>query len=111
MVILDTMITSAAIEAYAAEVARQFKPEKIILFGSYAYGNPTEDSDVDLLVIMQCRMRPPRKATQIYMKVRPPFPMDMMVRTPKRIAERIAMGDCFMQEIIRKGRVLHDSSG
>ncbi len=102
------MITHEAIAAYAAEVARQFKPEKIILFGSYADGTATEDSDVDLLVIMRCRMRPPRKATQIYMKARPPFPMDMMVRTPKRIAERLAVGDCFMQEIVNKGQVLYE---
>ena len=86
------MVARKQIEAYAAAVARQFKPEKIILFGSYAYGTPTEDSDVDLLVIMPFRMRAPRKATQIRMKVRSQFPMDMLVRTPKRIAERLEIG-------------------
>lgn len=102
------MTTRAAIEAYAAEVARQFQPEKIILFGSHAYGTPTEDSDVDLLVIMPFRGRAPKKATQIRMTVRARFPMDLLVRTPKRITERLELGDCFMQEVVNKGKVLYE---
>lgn len=103
------MTTRAAIEAYAAEVARQFKPEKIILFGSYAYGTPTEDSDVDLLVIMPFRGRSTPVVVKIQMAVRAPFPMDMLVRTPKKVEERLALGDCLMQEIMEKGQVLYDS--
>ena len=48
------LIPRRTIRKFVAEIVRQFHPEKVILFGSYAYGKPTYDSDVDLLVIMPC---------------------------------------------------------
>lgn len=104
------MTTRAAIEAYAAEVARQFKPEKIILFGSYAYGTPTEDSDVDLLVIMPFRGRSTQKAIRIRRKIDAPFAMDLLVRTPATIAQRLAWGDFFLEEVTTRGKVLYESN-
>ena len=47
------MITKAQIQAVADKIAKEFQPEKIILFGSYAWGKPTEDSDVDLCIIKE----------------------------------------------------------
>jgi predicted nucleotidyltransferase len=102
------MVSRKQIKAYAMEVARQFKPERIILFGSYAYGKPTPDSDVDLLVVIQHRKRNPDKATEIRLKLRAPFPMDLLVRTPQRIQERLALGDFFIREIMTKGKVLYE---
>ncbi|HJS18165.1 MAG TPA: nucleotidyltransferase domain-containing protein [Anaerolineales bacterium] len=58
-------VSRSQIHKYADRIARQFHPHKIILFGSYAYGKPTEDSDVDLLVIMPFKGRNPEKATEI----------------------------------------------
>ena len=103
------MITQRQIKAYATAVARKFRPQRIILFGSYAYGQPTKDSDVDLLVVMRHRKRNPEKATEIRLKVQAPFPMDLLVRTPKRLQERISLGDFFMREIVDKGIVLYEA--
>jgi predicted nucleotidyltransferase len=76
------MVTRGQIREYATEIAREFRPRRIILFGSYAYGKPTRDSDVDLLVIMPHKGRGVEKAIEIRLKLRAPFPMDLMVRSP-----------------------------
>ncbi len=104
------MTTLRQIKAYAAEVARQFKPQKIILFGSYAYGKPTTDSDVDLLVVMPHNRRNVEKAIEIRAKVDAPFPLDLLVRTPERLHERIVLGDFFLREVVAKGKVLYEAS-
>jgi len=102
------MVPAAQIQAYVRDVVRQFKPERIILFGSYAYGNPRADSDVDLLVVMAHSGRPPYQEAKIRTALRAPFPVDLMVRTPERLRERLAMNDSFISEIVHKGRVLHE---
>jgi uncharacterized protein len=103
------MVTRRQIREYAQEIARQFRPRRIILFGSYAYGKPTRDSDVDLLVIMPLTGRGVEKAIEIRLKVRAPFPMDLLVRSPEKIQQRLDWGDCFIQEILQKGRVLYEA--
>ena len=77
------------IEDLAARIARDFKPEKIVLFGSYAYGHPTSDSDVDLLVILKFDGKPVRKAIEIRNRLNPSLPLDLLVRTPEQIANRV----------------------
>jgi predicted nucleotidyltransferase len=104
------MVTSRQIRAYAKQIARQFRPRKIILFGSYAYGEPTPDSDVDLMVIMPHKGRGVEKAIEIRLKLPAPFPMDLLVRSPQKIRKRIAIGDFFIQEILEKGTVLYERS-
>jgi len=98
------------INKFARQVAKQFNPQKIILFGSYAYGRPTEDSDVDILVIMPFKGRNPEKATEIWMAIKPKFPIDIMVRKPAELKKRIQMGDFFMREIVEKGKVLYEAA-
>lgn len=102
------MVTRRRIKAYAAEIGREFRPRRIILFGSYAYGKPTRDSDVDLLVIMPHKGCGADKATEIRLKLRAPFPMDLLVRSPQKIRQRLAWGDCFVQEVLDKGEVLYE---
>jgi predicted nucleotidyltransferase len=102
------MVPIAQIHAYVGELARRFKPKKVILFGSHAYGIPGADSDVDLLVIMSHSGRPPYQEAKIRTAVRAPFSVDLMVRTPQRLKKRLAMKDSFMTEIMHKGRVLHE---
>jgi predicted nucleotidyltransferase len=92
------------------QIVRACNPQKIILFGSYAYGQPNEDSDVDLLVVMPFKCSPHQQAFKIRMKIDPPMPLDLLVRTPDYIAERIAMGDFFMQEITEQGKVLYEAT-
>ncbi len=77
-------------------------PLKIILFGSYAYGRPTEDSDVDLLVIMPFKGSPHDQAFKIRMQIEAPMALDLLVRTPEFVAKRIEMGDFLMQDIAER---------
>ncbi len=98
------------IRKFAKQVAKQFNPQKIILFGSYAYGKPTEDSDVDILVIMPFKGRNPEKATEIWMATKPQFPIDIMVRKPAEIKKRIRLGDFFVRDIVEKGKVLYEAA-
>jgi uncharacterized protein len=102
------MTSRNSIQAFVDEVVRQFNPLKVILFGSYAYGKPTQDSDVDLLLIMPHRDSPSRIATDIRLACPRDFPMDMLVRTPEEVDRRIRMGDQFLCEVITKGIILHE---
>ena len=105
------MVERAKIKFFCNAVAKQFRPRKIILFGSYAYGKPTEDSDVDLLVVMnRTRYRGERMSLRIRLALQRDFPMDLLVRTPAHIARRVRWGDPFMQEIVTKGKVLYDAT-
>ena len=95
------------IRRFARDVAEQFLPEKIILFGSYAYGTPHEDSDVDILVVMPARNQIDQ-AVRIDRVIDPPFPLDLIVRTPKNLKWRLEEGESFHTEIVSKGKVLYE---
>jgi len=97
------------IKELSEQIAREFHPEKIILFGSYAYGRPGPDSDADLLVIMPFRGRPVRQAIKIRSRLETLMPLDLIVRTPKQVSERLAMGDFFIREITERGRTLYEA--
>src|SRR5713226_10178236 len=92
------------IRRFARQVAERFHPDKIILFGSYAYGTPHADSDVDILVIMPARNQIDQ-ACRIDDVLDPPFPLDLIVRTPQNLAWRLAEGDSFLREVMAKGKV------
>ncbi len=104
------MVEMSQIEALSQQIAEQFHPERIILFGSYAYGEPTPDSDVDLLVVMPVEGHPARKAAEIHCQVRSQFPVDLLVRTPEMIQQRLNLGDFFIKEILTQGKVLHETA-
>lgn len=104
------MIEMDPILLLSDRIAREFQPERIILFGSYAYGIPNTSSDIDLLVILPFKGKPMRKALEILNKTDPHIPVDLLVRTPEQIKERIADHDWFICEIIEKGRVLYESN-
>ena len=93
----------------ARKIADRFQPLKIILFGSYAYGQPRPESDVDLLVIMETGMRESQQALQIRQYLNPLFGMDIIVYPPAKIEQRLAWGDPFLTEIILRGVVLYES--
>lgn len=95
------------IRRFARDVAEKFHPDKIILFGSRAYGTPHEDSDVDILVIMPARNQI-SMAARIDIAINPPFPLDIIVRTPKEMQWRLADGDLFHTEIVSKGKLLYE---
>jgi predicted nucleotidyltransferase len=102
-------ITNAKIRQAVQKVVDTINPEKIILFGSFAHGKPNPDSDVDLLIIMKSDRSPHARARQVSEILYPrPFPVDIIVRTPAEVAERLALGDCFFNEIFTKGKVLYE---
>lgn len=107
----STRIPRREINAVVKRIAEKFDPERIILFGSYAYGKPHQYSDVDLLVVMNTQERPRAKQIEISRALSPhPFGMDILVRTPQQIKERIPMGDYFLREITTRGKVLYERS-
>jgi len=97
------------IRHYARQIAERFQPDKIILFGSHAYGTPHADSDVDLLVIMPASNQHVQ-AVRIRGALPAPFAMDLIVRTPKNLGWRLAEGESFHTEIVTKGKVLYEKS-
>ncbi|MBN1907100.1 MAG: nucleotidyltransferase domain-containing protein [Deltaproteobacteria bacterium] len=80
-----------------------------MLFGSYANGAPSSDSDVDILIILSFKGRNPEKATEIWLATKPDFPVDVMVRKPEEINERLKLGDPFIREIMQNGVSLYES--
>ena len=92
------------------QIVDRFHPDKIWLFGSFAYDAPTSDSDVDLLVVMDTVLRNVKQAVEIRKAVDFPFPVDLLVRTPEQIAERLALGDSFFRDVLSKGIVLHEAT-
>ena len=97
------------IRRYARAVAERFRPDKIVLFGSHAYGTPHADSDVDLLVVMPARNQHDQ-AVRIRWEVPAPFPMDLLVRTPQNVRRRLADGDSFLREVLSRGKILYEKS-
>ncbi|MCG3210182.1 MAG: hypothetical protein FOGNACKC_03813 [Anaerolineae bacterium] len=103
-------VPEAAIEAVAAFIARSFNPEKIILFGSYAYGQPKPWSDVDLLVVIETD-NPKQTQMDINLSFLHPFGLDILVRTPQEINERVKLGDAFLREAVTRGKILYERAG
>ena len=103
------MVAMNRIKEFGQRVGREFNAERVMLFGSYARGAVTEDSDVDLLVITLFEGRNVDKSVEIRMKLRPKFPVDLLVRTPEKVRRRIEMGDGFMREILEEGKVLYEA--
>jgi predicted nucleotidyltransferase len=93
------------------KIVAELRPEKVILFGSYAYGTPSPHSDVDLLVIMKTSASLKERSWAVSRLLLPrPFPVDILVKTPKEIEKSLKTGDFFLQEILTRGKVLYDRS-
>ncbi|MBN2684297.1 MAG: nucleotidyltransferase domain-containing protein [Pontiellaceae bacterium] len=104
------MVAFNTIENCAQQVANMFRPEKIILFGSYAYGKPTENSDIDLLVVMNHTGSAVQQAAQIRTSIQTSVPMDVLVRSPEKVQERLRLGDPFLKTIFEKGEMLYEAA-
>jgi predicted nucleotidyltransferase len=102
-------VTDALLREMVSKIAEHFHPEKIILFGSRAWGEPTKESDLDILVVMDIDGSPIRKAAEISRIARPRFlPMDIIVRTSDEIEHRMGIGDPFIRRIMNRGKVLYE---
>lgn len=91
------------------QIVREFQPEKIILFGSQVYGNPSEDSDIDLLIILPFEGRHTEQGVKIRQRIKSALPIDLLIRTPKQVSESLNLGDVFIKDIIENGRLLYES--
>ena len=92
----------------ALRIAERFSPEQVILFGSHARGHPRQDSDVDLLVVMETGLDLPHRIMQVAPIARVPLvPMHLLVLTPGEVSERLIRGDDFIREVMEHGKVLY----
>lgn len=102
-------VTREEIRSVTRQVVEQFHPQKVILFGSYAYGQPTEDSDVDLLVVMDTDEPPLHVAAKIAAAIEHPFPLDIVVRTPEEFVAAVHRKGVFATEVATKGVTLYEA--
>lgn len=102
------MVAMNQVIELSQRIAEAFDPDKIILFGSYAYGTPAEYSDVDLLVIMPFEGHPFDKSMEILDRLDPPFDADVVVRTPDDAVRRYAQCDPLIREALDRGKVLYE---
>ncbi len=105
------MVAMSVIAELSRRIAEEFDPDKIILFGSHAYGTPREYSDVDLLVIMPFEGHPFDKSMEILNTLDPDFSVDVIVRDPADAARRYREYDPLIREAFDRGRVLHERRG
>jgi len=102
-------ISLGDIRKVVQQIVERFRPEKIILFGSYAYGTPTRDSDVDLMVVMDTRENPLRMAGLISAAIDHPFPLDILVMSPSDLEEYLRERAVFPTQVVTRGLVLHEA--
>ena len=103
------MVSMSQIEEFGRRIGREFRAERVVLFGSHARGTAGDDSDVDLLVILSFVGKSVYQAVKIRMRLRPAFPVDLLVRTPQTVRQRLDMGDGFMRQILDEGKVLYEA--
>ena len=102
------MVDEQSIRKLCDHIVREFQPERIILFGSYAYGNPTPDSDVDLLVVLPFAGKNLRKSLEILNRTNPRFPIDLLARRPDDTERRYREGDPLIRQALDHGKVLYE---
>ena len=105
---LRPRVTKSLLAGIVQRIVEKFRAEKIVLFGSYANGTPDRDSDVDLLVVMDSQEPMSQRIRRVTEVAKVRFlPMDIVVRTPAEIDERLAKGDFFIVDILSTGKVLY----
>ena len=97
-----------ALSGIVRQIVDQFRPLRVILFGSFAYGVSGPASDVDVLVVMETPLREAEQAVQICRAIDYHFALDLLVRTPATLQRRLALGDLFLHELLSKGIVLYE---
>lgn len=102
------MDSQKEIKSITKQIVEKYMPEKIILFGSFAYGKPKQSSDVDLLIIKKNRKKRVERIKEVLMKVKSNLPLEPLVYTPKEFNKRLDLGDSFIEEVIKKGKVVYE---
>jgi len=106
---IHVMVTVREINAFCRQMAEEYQPVRIVLFGSHAGGRPRPDSEVDMLVVMRFQGSEVSKSAEMIRKLSPPFAVDLVVRTPADVDRRLAMNDFFLKEVTNRGRILYES--
>ncbi|UCG47985.1 MAG: nucleotidyltransferase domain-containing protein [Phycisphaerales bacterium] len=104
------MVLMNEIEEFGQRIGRDFGADRVILFGSWAQGEVTEDSDVDLLIVGPFEGKSVHKSVEIRMRLRPAFPVDLIVRSGDKVRQRLEMGDDFMRRVLEEGKVLYEAN-
>ncbi|MGQ9626914.1 MAG: nucleotidyltransferase domain-containing protein [Anaerolineae bacterium] len=100
------------VEEIVSKIIAAYAPQKVILFGSLAYGKPDEESDIDLLIIKDTDKSPLERWVELKRLLRDRnrlVSVSPLIYTPQEIEERLALRDFFIQEILEKGKVLYGS--
>jgi predicted nucleotidyltransferase len=105
------MVALGDIRNVVQKIVQSFRPERVVLFGSFARQTAGHDSDVDLLVVVPHEGSAAKCAAEIRQAVDFGFPCDLLVRSPQKVAERLRMGDPFLKEIFANGKTLYESTG
>lgn len=104
-------LKSKLVQQILKKIVMGYIPERIILFGSYAYGEPDEESDIDLLIIKKTKQRPIERWMKLKRLLRDQsrlVSVSPLVYTPQEIKERLAMGDMFLEQVLEKGETLYE---
>lgn len=108
---MKNLVDERNIAELGARIAHDFHPLKIILFGSYAHGNPSPDSDVDIMVVLPFEGKNFRKSLEILNGVNPPFSVDILARRPDDVKRRYEEGDPLIREVLDRGKILYERDG
>ena len=104
------MITQRAINKISEKIAKKYKPEKIYLFGSFVWGKPNFDSDVDFFIIKKTKKKKFDRQLQVRKIVSGELPVDILVYNQEEIGERLSLGDLFLKKILNQGKLIYDAA-
>jgi len=102
------------IDRIVEKTVRGYQPERILLFGSHAYGEPDDQSDVDLLIIKDDSRSPAEREFEIRKLLREEnskVGLSLLAYSPSEVQARLRIGDDFFQEIMRRGILLYEREG
>ncbi|MFH0775386.1 MAG: nucleotidyltransferase domain-containing protein [bacterium] len=106
---INYTVTGKFLRDVAERIACNLKVDKIILFGSYAYGKPHPYSDIDLLIIMKSKERESKRIINVSRLLQNrEVPMDFLVKTPSEVKKRLSLGDPFIRKVLKEGKVLYE---
>jgi predicted nucleotidyltransferase len=108
---MNETLVEQRIDQIVGKIRQDYEPQKIVLFGSYAHGEPTEDSDIDLFIVKETNARMVDRFVEVKRLIYDPesrIPVSPLVYTPEEVTERLRSGDDFVKEVMREGKVLYE---
>ncbi|MEK7103778.1 MAG: nucleotidyltransferase domain-containing protein [Patescibacteria group bacterium] len=106
--IIKTMVKQSEIQNVVKRIAERYKPEKIYLFGSFAWGEPNKDSDVDFFIVKETSERKFDRQLKVRRIISGDLPADIVVYNNQEIKERVSLGDFFVKKILNQGKLVYD---